>query len=121
MAVGGVRREPVSASNSLIYGKVQGTSTDSARLRAECARIPERSRTLRLEFPASWNRELMRGEQGIFRQIREALSATGAHLIFSRWHPPSAEQWARDAVFGAIRAGSKSVVSLMNGTGVQRR
>lgn len=37
VAVGGVRREPVSASNSLIYGKVQGFSTNSGRLSTEWA------------------------------------------------------------------------------------
>lgn len=78
MAVEGVHREPVSAPNSLIYGKIQGVSTDSARLRPESAGIPQRFRTCRLEFPVSRNSELIRGEQGFHRAIRELPICQGA-------------------------------------------
>lgn len=71
MAVEGVHREPVSAPNSLIHGKIQGISTDSARLPPESAGIPQRFRICRLEFPVSRNSKLIWGEQGFQRAIRE--------------------------------------------------
>ena len=72
MAEEGVHREPVSASNSLIYGKIQGISANSDRRRPELLRIFERFRTCRLKFPVDGNRELIQGEQGIHRTIRES-------------------------------------------------
>lgn len=74
MAVGGVHHEPVSAPDSLISGEVQGISPDSARVCPDSARIPERFRTSRLEFPAIRNRALLRIEQGIDLSIREFMS-----------------------------------------------
>src|SRR5262245_15015409 len=44
---------PSPAPNSLIYGKIQGISTDSARLHPSTVEIPERFRICRHEFPAA--------------------------------------------------------------------
>lgn len=86
MAVGGVRREPVYMSNSLITGKIQGNSAFSAGLGPESNRIHEGYRACRSEFPVVRNREILWSEQGINLTIRE---------FFGRLHIAVLQAFAR--------------------------